>query len=254
MLLKDALGLRLNKRRLIALVGGGGKTTTLFKLASEYKEAGKSVLVTTTTAIYKPETQQYDRLILTEDRAVLSEDHPNGGLGITVVGRGVNEEGKLLGIDSAMVNFLHLQGSYDVILIEADGAKKRPLKAPAEHEPVIPQMTGDVIGLIGLEALGGRITQELVHRPQLFAEVVGSQLDAVIDGETLKALILHQQGLFKGTPIGADRYLILNKLDLLGENQLKELKALEGLEAHLREILITSYNKSSISKWRDIID
>ncbi len=254
MLLRDALGLKLNKRRLIALVGGGGKTTTLFKLASEYKDAGKSVLVTTTTAIYQPEARQYDKLILTEDKAAFNDNCQGGMPGITVVGRCINEEGKLLGVNRAMANFLYLKGSFDVILVEADGAKKRPIKAPATHEPVIPEMTSDVIGVIGLEALGGRITQELVHRAPLFAEVVGAQLNAAIDGEMLKALIRHPQGLFKATPIGADRYLILNKLDLIGENQLKELKSLKGLEGYLREILITSYSKNSIGKWRDIID
>lgn len=40
------------------------------------------------------------------------------------------------------------------ILVEADGAKRLPLKVPAEHEPVIPSQTGHVVSVYGLDAIG----------------------------------------------------------------------------------------------------
>lgn len=38
--------------------------------------------------------------------------------------------------------------------IEADGAKRLPLKAPGEWEPVIPEFVDLVIGVVGMDALG----------------------------------------------------------------------------------------------------
>ena len=45
-----------------------------------------------------------------------------------------------------------LKTQCDVLLVEADGAKRKPLKVPAEHEPVIPEDTDMVIGIAGASA------------------------------------------------------------------------------------------------------
>ena len=39
-------------------------------------------------------------------------------------------------------------------MIEADGAKRLPLKVPGEWEPVIPDFTDLVVGVIGMDAVG----------------------------------------------------------------------------------------------------
>ena len=43
------------------------------------------------------------------------------------------------------------------ILVEADGAKMRPCKVPAEQEPVIPKECDIVIAVAGLDVLGETI-------------------------------------------------------------------------------------------------
>ena len=64
MTLYDALNIDLHVSELISLVGAGGKTFTMCRLAQELKAFGKKVLVTTTTNIALSETSRADRLIV----------------------------------------------------------------------------------------------------------------------------------------------------------------------------------------------
>ena len=256
MILYEALNIDVNdKVKVIALVGGGGKTTTMFKLAAELKNIGKRVLITTTTAIYKPSRWQYDVLILTGHKKLEKTLGSINEAGITVIGKEINHEGKLLGIAPEAIDELYHEGSYDIIVVEADGSKKRPIKAPAQHEPVIPKATTDVIGVIGLESLGKRISEENVHRPELFIQIVGAEMQDKINVDMLISLVLDGNGLFKNTPIQANKYLLLNKMDLIAEEEQKKLaQRLKALDKEFKEAIIVSYMKDSYSKWRDLID
>ena len=54
--LLDALKINPEKYRVIAVVGGGGKTSLIFRLCEEMVSTGKKVIVTTTTHMaYEPE-------------------------------------------------------------------------------------------------------------------------------------------------------------------------------------------------------
>lgn len=254
MKLYEALKLELDKGGLISLVGGGGKTTTMFKLAGELKDIGKRVLVTTTTAIFEPKGHLYDRLIILKYDGGVKPLQGNAGH-ITVLGKEVNREGKLLGIDPDEVNMFFLDKEYDFVIVEADGSKGRPIKAPAQHEPVIPHCTTAVIGVIGLDALGRLIDEEAVHRPHIFAAITEGQLKDVIDEERIFKLILHEEGLFKGTPEKAKRFLLLNKEDQISKEELNKLVAkLKLIRFKLIDIIIASHLTNSIKRWSDLVD
>ena len=60
----------------------------------------------------------------------------------------------------------------DYVLVEADGAKRLPLKAHAEHEPVIPACAGRTVCMVGVDGLGAPVSQTC-HRPQRFAQLAG---------------------------------------------------------------------------------
>lgn len=68
-----------------------------------------------------------------------------------------------------------LKTQCDVLLVEADGAKRKPLKVPAEHEPVIPEDTDMVIGIAGASAIG-RTIKAGCHRGELVGELLGKNL------------------------------------------------------------------------------
>gem|GEM_PF-5985489 len=48
----------------VSLVGAGGKTSLMFRLAKEFSDAGESVLSTTTTKIMMPDRHQSPQIIL----------------------------------------------------------------------------------------------------------------------------------------------------------------------------------------------
>ena len=82
----------------------------------------------------------------------------------------------------------------DYFLIEADGAAKRPVKAPASYasyEPVIPLSTTDLIGVIGIDALGLSLQEENVFRSQIFSRLTGLNLGEKMGIEALSLLICH---------------------------------------------------------------
>lgn len=192
-----------------ALVGAGGKTTALMALAQAYKAAGQRVLVTTTTRIYLPPPGFADVLCLEPVSPESLRDAASGS--ITVVGEAVGEERKVVGVQASWLDAVYRARIFDVILVEADGSRGKPVKAPAEYEPVIPLETTHVVGVIGMDALGRPADDQCVHRLEAFLAVTGAQKGQTIDEALLKRLIESAWGLYKGTPPSATRHLLLNK-------------------------------------------
>jgi probable selenium-dependent hydroxylase accessory protein YqeC len=206
------VNIKLEKKEMICLVGAGGKTSSMFRLAQELSDEGKKVLATTTTAIRCPSRDQHDRIVIAD--SVLPDffkDTINGS--ITVLGKSISNEGKLMGVNPELLDTLFLVGIFDYILVEGDGSKGRPIKAPAGHEPVIPSLTSKVLGLIGLDCIGKRVCPEYVHRPELFCRITGCSEGDTIDTGMVSSLIAHEEGLFKAVPEQAERYVVLNKAD-----------------------------------------
>jgi len=208
-----ALNIDLNIPELISFVGAGGKTSTMFRLAQDLKASGKKVLVTTTTNIAYSEATQADNLIIdsSKDMCLLSRVEPGT---IVCLGSGMlNGKGKLKGIDRELINEIYQKHLFDYILVEADGSKRKPIKAPAHYEPVIPGESTRTMGIIGLDALEKAVTEEHVHRPELFCSVTGKNMGELIDRHCIVKLILSDNGLFKDVPHGCKKYVVFNKAD-----------------------------------------
>lgn len=198
---------------LLCLVGGGGKTTTMYTLACALKQAGTRVLVTTTTNIFRAQADRADRVVI-DARTDPELFGPPAGPEIVCYGSGtIPGKGKLDSADPAFLEALFVRRVFDHVLVEADGSKRLPIKAPAAYEPVIPAATTVVVGMVGLDALGTPIDADHVHRPALFCAVTGADAGAPVSEEHIVRLALHADGLFKDAPAAARRYLLLNKAD-----------------------------------------
>jgi probable selenium-dependent hydroxylase accessory protein YqeC len=215
----------------IAFVGAGGETSALFRLATAYEGQGGRVLITTTTHLLDPRGEPsrpgFD-LILRPDLEApdASAPLPEARAGLTVLlSRAAEPPGKMKGIHPSWIPAL--RASWDLILVEADGSKRLPVKAPAPHEPVLPPGTDLVVGVVGLDCLGQPMDDRTVHRPERFGAITGCAAGAPILWEHLVGLAGHPEGLFKGAP-GA-RVLLFNKADrvqtLPSKAQLAELPA-----------------------------
>jgi molybdenum cofactor cytidylyltransferase len=99
------------------------------------------------------------------------------------------------------------------LLIEADGSRRLPLKAPAEHEPAIPGFVDSVIVVAGLQGVGKALDGKTVHRPEIFAQLSGISQGEKITVEALERVIRHPAGGLRNIPIGARRMVLLNGAD-----------------------------------------
>jgi len=209
----DAFDINPERPSHISLVGGGGKTTAMFALAHELKKAGASVLVTTTTNIFYPEPGQCDVVFMEAAPSFSLFENVQPGT-VTCLGGGVfGEMKKVKSISPEFLDGLFSEGIFDCMLNEADGAKRKAIKAPAEYEPVIPASATAVIGVIGMDVLGLPVKEENVHRVESFCEITGSVPGQIIDEMVVSRLVNHPQGLFKGAPASAARIVLLNKAD-----------------------------------------
>ena len=210
MMLYEALNIDPTLPELVCFVGAGGKTTSMFNLAHEFKQLNKKVLVTTTTAILCPEKSDSDMTVVTKNPDQLTGTAKSG---ITCIGSTHTAENKLLGIDPEHINLLFRKNIFDLILVEGDGSKQKPIKAPAEHEPVIPSKTTKLVGVIGLDALDCTIDDDHVHRPEQFCRITGHTENELITYSSIAGLIISEEGLFIKTPHLCQRYVLLNKAD-----------------------------------------
>lgn len=215
MKISEALQLQHKKPCVIAFVGAGGKTTCMFRLAEELKEQGRSVLVTTTTKIYYPETRHYDKIIIQSNVEIFFQEVVSAVSDSVIVAAKEfrRETEKLKGFSPGVLDMLVGLGVIDYILVEADGSKRKPIKAPGEHEPVLPSKTDIVVGMTGFDCYNKRIDTDTVFRMNEFCQITGKSEGEAIDKETLLTLVASEKGLFKTTSTAAQRVWLLNKVD-----------------------------------------
>jgi probable selenium-dependent hydroxylase accessory protein YqeC len=215
-LLTDSLGLQ--EREMISLVGAGGKTTLMFCLAKELVLQGKKVITTTTTKILEPSSEETSCLVVDSDeRRVqrLVALHLDRDRHLTIARERLGS-GKLQGVSPEVVANLWESMGADTVIVEADGAAGRPVKAPREHEPVIPSNTTLVIALLGLDGIGQPLNDENAFQPELISRMTGVRMGEKMTAPLLAILMTHREGIFKGAPAGSRVVSFINKIDLPG--------------------------------------
>jgi molybdenum cofactor cytidylyltransferase len=227
-------------RHSIAFAGAGGKTTSMFALA---RQLPPPVLVTTTThlAVHQAALADFHRVMEdSEDVAELVGNLPTGV--ILVTGR-ESGDGRLVGVGEAVLEGLRslAKANRYSLLIEADGSRLRPLKAPAEHEPVIPSFVDTVVVVAGLSGLGKPLNEEWVHRPGRFADLSGLSLEAVITPEALVRVLVHPEGGLKNIPPAAHRIALLNQADT-PELQATAQGMADELLGKFHSVIISTFN------------
>ena len=189
MQLHHALRLPPEELAVVTLVGAGGKTSALFRLAEEAVGGGRRVVTTTTTHIFAAQAEQAPaRLEVTPDRpdavdwAALEAQLARHGHCLIWSQPGVRSAGaggdstdptltgsKRQGLPPQVVDALAARAGdlgISLIAIEGDGSRRRPVKAPAPHEPVIPDCTTHLVPVAGLDGLGLPLDEPYVHRPE----------------------------------------------------------------------------------------
>jgi probable selenium-dependent hydroxylase accessory protein YqeC len=211
--------LKLSGGGVISIVGAGGKTALMFRLARELTASGDRVLTTTTTQIRVPMQQQSSIVLQSESVDTLLQGARvlfRHSRHITAGHRILNFQNKIKGFHPGDIDRIWQSGVFRWIIVEADGAAGRPLKAPAAHEPVIPDSTHWMMATAGLSVVGKPLSPKWVFRPQIVSELTGLRSDAAISVAAIAKLCLDKNGLLKGAPEQTRRFLFLNQADLPG--------------------------------------
>ncbi len=193
----------------LALVGAGGKTTALFQLA---RQLPPPVIVTSTTHLGAWQIPLADRHFVVASPDTLSDLEPQG---VTLLTGRLGKDRRARAIPPEALLHLYAQSHARNIplLIEADGARQKPLKAPRADEPPIPGLVRSVVVVAGLSGLGRPLRAEYVHRPRRFSILSGLPLNHPVTPEALARLLLHPQGGLQNIPARARRLALLNQAE-----------------------------------------
>lgn len=203
----------------LAFVGSGGKTTALFQLARGLLAGSQSttsrVLVFPTTHLAVGQLTQADQhfyIEKTDDITSIEQKLPSGVILFTGQDTG---NGRVSGLDAASQEriFSIAETEQCPLLVEADGSRQRPLKAPSDFEPVIPSFINCVVVVAGLSALGQPLASGYVHRPERFSLLSGVAPGTPITPQALAEVLLHPQGGLKNIPPGTRRIVLFNQAD-----------------------------------------
>ena len=128
----ELLQIDYEKYPVIAVVGGGGKTSLIYRLTDELIDKGKRVIITTTTHMAGESELPFARggdavrvkELLEKERYVIAAEYEE-------------DTGKYASLAEEKLE--ELRELCDVMLVEADGARHHPVKVPEKWEPVIPR-------------------------------------------------------------------------------------------------------------------
>ena len=224
----EALGI--GGRSHVALVGGGGKTTLLHALGDQLR--GRVVL-TTTTKMVASEHGGRSVLIGVDDQTVIDAATERAVLVWSRV-----DGPKAVGVDPQRCDAWF--GRVDHVIVEADGSRRRPFKAPGPFEPVIPSTATLVLSVIGADALG-RVIADQCHRPLRVAALAGCGADRRLDPILAAKVILHERAVTRSVPTDAEMVVVVTKVDDSSRSQVDELMgALHIEQPNIRSIAIAA--------------
>ncbi len=208
--------LNIGRREHIALVGGGGKTTIMHALG---RQLDGRVILTSTTKMGSDQDASF--------RITMAQDVDTSKTGKSIVWSRV-EGNKAIGVTPDQCD--QWASEVDYVIIEADGARQRPFKAPAAYEPVVPKTVTLMVSVIGADALG-RVIADQCHRPLRVAALAECEPYQRLSPAGAAKVLLHPRGARRERPSEARFAIAITKIDdknvALVDELLSELRTAE---------------------------
>jgi probable selenium-dependent hydroxylase accessory protein YqeC len=218
--------LNIRPSQCVSIMGAGGKSTLMNRLADELIVLGHTVVLSSTTNYHRPQSLQSDQILLTrqvpewpEQLGMLARrwnrlivlHHDLGGAMVK-------------GIDVAAVRTIHEHISEAIVIVKTDGARKRWFKAPNQSEPVVPPWSQVCIAVVNREILGQPLTDALVHRPERVAELTGLNLGDRITPQAVGTVLTHPGTYAPKIPASARRAIYISHVQ--SPEELAQAKAI----------------------------
>lgn len=195
----EMLELNPDKTRRISIVGAGGKTTMAYTLAEELCKKGYRIIVATTTHMKRPKWNYIEWTKKETVPALLEQKR------LLTVGVSCANE-KITSVPPCEYSLLAAMA--DVLIIEADGSRRMPVKVPAAHEPVIFPDSDLVIGVLGYHSIG-KCIKDVSYRPEELAQFLHTDQEHMITAADILQIAKSKAGLKK--QVGCAYQVILNQ-------------------------------------------
>ena len=225
--------------QMVAFTGAGGKTSLLVALAGSLPG---TLVLTTTTHMAR---EQLEFAAVTLPAAV--SRYPNisciACTRISIITGPDVEDDRVAGVGLEVPAQLLAQPGVSFVLVEADGARLLPLKAPAAHEPAIPSGSDLVVPVVGIDALNQPIGS-IAHRPERVADLLGKRVEDRIKALDFAAIVTHRNGGLKNVPAEARVIPAINKVE--NAEQFEAAKSAAGAmleEPRISQVVITAVER-----------
>lgn len=206
--LRERLGL---DGGVIAAAGAGGKKTVLYALAGQF---GGRVGMTTTVNCSRPPANWDGEVIVAPESALMDElrRRPRPGSKTFFAVPGKRDE-LVSGVTPAFVATLRSEALFDVLLVKADGARRRLIKAPGAGEPNYPPCTDLVLYLVSAHAFGRTPASGIAHREDELATVADLAGKTAVEPEHVARLLSSESGALKGLAEETRLVPVINRAD-----------------------------------------
>lgn len=195
--------LRLGPGQAVAFTGAGGKSSAIRVLVNEL-QFNTPVIVTTSTKIGLAQSDLAEEHLLWDEENFeqLIDTHLHNGISVLVTHPQVQGEPKWQGLNLHELDELKEMSERTgaTMLIEADGARMKLLKAPGDHEPVVPDWVDLVVPMAGLDVIGKPFTSEHCHRADRARGTLRIEGETAIEERHVSQLLRSPSGGLQGVP------------------------------------------------------
>ncbi len=191
---RELLELFKAREGIVCCVGAGGKKTTLFRLVMA--SHGRVGLTTSVHIEYFPRSLQASCHVAPEE-ALLDAVEADTESRVIAFATPSHRHGRHAGISVERLEEFHRRGRFELLLVKADGARGRLIKAPNDNEPPLPVNADTVIPVVSARAIGRLLTGKVAHRPERLCEITGLRPNQRIEPEHVARLLASPLGSLK---------------------------------------------------------
>lgn len=180
---------------LICAVGAGGKKSTLYHLATSH--GGRVGLTCTVAQAPYPKALGAHIVIAPPAELVPAVAEAAAAHSLVAFAHPSAKKSRHAGLSPELLGEIVEAGIFDVLLVKADGARMRWIKAPATDEPAMPGSVGTVIPVVSARAIGQPLTEDCAHRVERLEAITGARRGERLQPEHVARLLASPEGALR---------------------------------------------------------
>ena len=228
---------------MLCTVGAGGKKTTLYHLAGLHP--GRLGITSTVPVAHFPAALGVHEVIAGRDEIVERVVEAATEYRVIAFAHTDVKKSRYGGVDPRTLAKIQREAGFDVVLVKADGARMRWIKAPRDGEPHIPDGTTTVVPVVSARAIGEPLSDKVAHRIDQLEAVTGAKRDEAIAPEHIARLLTSDDGALKNV----GEALVVPVINMVDDEEFEELavgaaRSALSLTDRFDRIVLTSNRRS----------